>query len=101
VDVEETYAVFVDKALAKGWRYRDWQAAFRNYIRGAARYGGVVYKNDREHDPRWSIIHQARKEGFREPAPHETPQSYKSALEFWRTQPRTNVVDFARVLKRV
>jgi hypothetical protein len=105
VDVEETYAIFVDKALAKGWRYRDWQAAFRNYIRSAKLYGGVVYKASRESDPRWSLIHQARKEGFRDPEAHETPQSYASAFTYWKTQPRpvydARVIDFSKVLKRV
>ena len=101
VDVEETYAVFVDKALAKGWRYRDWNAAFRNYIRSGKMYGGVIYRNDREHDPRWSVIHTARKDGFRDPEPHETPQSYATAYAQFRITPRSNVVDFARAVKRV
>ena len=102
VDVEETYAVFVDKALAKGWKYRDWNAAFRNYIRAGQMYGGVIYKAGRDHDERWrSLLAQARKELFREPSPAESPQAYKTALEFYRTQPRTNVIDFAKVVKRV
>jgi hypothetical protein len=101
VDAAETFAIFVDKALAKGWRYRDWQAAFRNYIRNGQLYGGVIHVRDREHDPRWAVLHDARKAGFREPHEHETPGSYRAAFEFWKTQPRSNVIDFGKVLKRV
>lgn len=101
IDVEETYAVFVDKALAKGWRYRDWNAAFRNYIRSGKIYGGVIYRNDRDHDPRWlEILKTARAANFRDPEAHETPQSYATAYAQYRITPRTNVVQFD-VLKRV
>lgn len=89
VDVDETIELFKDNAAAKAWAYRDWQAAFRNYVRNGAKYGGVIYKNGREHDPRWQpILHEARKYGFREPGENEPPNGYRTAFEMWRATPK-------------
>jgi hypothetical protein len=102
VDHESTLRLYRDKALAGGWLYSNWTSAYRNYLRGANKYGGVVYRGRREFDPRWKdVLAEARKAGFREPEENETPGSYKSAFDFWKTQPRSNVIDFGKVLKRV
>jgi hypothetical protein len=100
VDIDETFEVFVDKAAAKAWAYRDWQAAFRNYVRNGQKYGGLVFRNGRFADPRWSpVIVEAQAIGFREPMPHETPDSYRTAMRQWR--PAQNVIPFGNVLKRM
>ena len=103
VDVEETLERFIDKAAAKGWRYRDWQAAFRNYVRNGKQYGGVTYKGGMEHDPRWiAVLAEARKFGFRDPQKLETPAVYKTAFEMWKREPKpSNVLPLRGVLKRV
>lgn len=102
VDVTETVERFTDNAAAKSWCYRDWQAAFRNYIRNGQKFGGVTYKSGIQDDPRWRLIlHDARKFGFREPEKLETPTGYKTAFELWKRTPKTNVVNFAGVIKKV
>lgn len=102
VDVAETIEIFQDKARAKAWAYRCWQSAFRNYIRNGQKFGGVTYKNGIEHDPRWQqALHEARKFGFRDPEKMETPASYRTAFEQWQRAPRSNVLNFGQVLKRV
>jgi len=101
VDVEETYAVFVDKALAKGWRYRDWNAAFRNYIRSGRMYGGVVHRQVNESELRWrNLLQAARAEHFREPHKGEAYDHYQVALELWKSNQNNNVLQFD-ILKRV
>jgi hypothetical protein len=47
LDVPDTLERFCDNAAAKSWAYRDWQAAFRNYVRNGKLYGGVTYKQGR------------------------------------------------------
>ncbi len=86
VDIAETREVFCDKAAAKGWSYRDWQAAFRNYVRNGRKFGGLVYKAGRDQDPRWMpVLAEARQYGFREPTTAESPAGYKTALDAWKT----------------
>lgn len=103
VDAGETMERFCDNAAAKGWAYRDWQAAFKNYVRNGQKYGGVAYKTGREHDPRWTpILHEARKHGFRDPYELESPAAYKTQFEMWRREPnKPNVLNLGNVLKRV
>lgn len=104
VDIETSVENFVEDCSAKGRLYKDWQAGFCSFVRIAVErslYTVIKLKNDRDHDPRWSIIHVARKEGFRDPELCETPHSYETALRQWRTQPRSNVVDFAKAVRRV
>lgn len=103
VDIDETMEIFVDKAAARGWSYRDWQAAFRNYVRNGGTYGGVVYRKGKAADPRWEpILGEARPYGFRSPLDHETPASYRTAFEQWKTgQRRAPVANIGSVLKRV
>ncbi len=101
VDVGETLEIFRDKAAALGWSYRDWQAAWRNYIRNGQRFGGVAYRQGRAADPRWTpILEMARPYGFRAPLEHETPASYRTAFEQWKNGARP-AVNVAAVLKRV
>src|SRR5688572_25955788 len=96
-DIEKTLAVFGDKARAGGWLYSDWNSALRNYFRNSVRYGGVVFKGGIEHDPRWqSVLHEARKHGFREPHETETHTGYRTQFDLWLISPesrRSRVVD--------
>lgn len=106
VHVGDTFAIFVDKALARGWRYRDWNAAFRCYVRNGKAYGGVEYRTlTKDEDPKWQpILHEGRKAGFREPHEMETPTSYRTALQLWRDTPqarRSNVIPLGGVLRKV
>lgn len=81
VDIDQTFELFTDNALAKGWLYADWLAAFRNYIRNGAKYGGVAYVS-RFQDPAWeSLLKRAKDLGFREPMTHESPSTYRQFLD--------------------
>lgn len=83
IDPEETVELFTDKALAKGWMYADWPAAFRNYVRRDVKngWGGVAYKAGVS-DPRFdALIKRARAVGFREPHKHESVGVYRTELE--------------------
>lgn len=105
VDIDDTLERFCDHAAAKSWAYRDWQAAFRNYVRNGKQYGGVTYKQGRNDDPLWTaVLQDARKFGFREPHAMETPSSYRTQLMLWRSQPTTthsNVLSLKDALKSV
>lgn len=107
VDVEETIERFTDNAAAKAWAYRDWQAAFRNYIRNGQKYGGVSYKQGVQQDPLWKpVLAEAARFGFRKPDPMETPRSYRTALDAWKRRPQhmadtINIVGLGNVLKKV
>lgn len=80
VDADETFELFRDKALAKGWVYADWAAAFRNYIRRGREWGGIAFKPGL-HDPAFApLIQEARAIGFRMPTKLETPGTYRTAL---------------------
>lgn len=103
VDVEKTLALFRDKAEAGGWLYASWQAAFRNYVRNGQKYGGIAYKNGRAQDPRWQpILAIAKPYGFREPEDNETPSSYRTAFEQWKSFEKrsTNVLPFDQEFAR-
>jgi len=70
------------------------------------RFGGVAYKQiARDMDPKWqTVLHEARKAGFREPRELETPGGYRTELEQWQRDPqRRNVLTLRAqsVLKRV
>jgi len=81
VDLDKTFELFTDNALAKGWLYADWLAAFRNYIRNGAKYGGVEYRGAM-HDPTFErLIEKAKAIGFRMPDPRESSGAYRTALE--------------------
>ena len=41
IDIPKTLDKFVLNAEAKGWMYKNWQAAFVNYIDNGAKFGGV------------------------------------------------------------
>jgi len=85
LDVPDTLERFCDNAAAKSWAYRDWQAAFRNYVRNGKLYGGVTYKQGKNDDPLWAaVLQDARKFGFRDPHAIETPASYRTQLMLWR-----------------
>ena len=102
VDPDGTYELFADKALAKGWVYANWSAAFRNYMRRAHEWGGVEYKPGL-HDPAFGpLIQQARAVGFRMPNKVESPGTYRTALQaFDKQQAQSAASLFTGVLKRV
>ena len=101
IDVGETFVLFCDKAAARAWTNRDWQAAFRNYVRKGPKYGGIAYLAGKGGDPRWlSALKEARAEGFREPHELESPGAYRTALEQWRLRSVNNVLPFG-IIKRV
>lgn len=106
IDPEETLELFTDKALAKGWMYADWPAAFRNYVRRDVKnqWGGVAYKAGFS-DPKFGeLIERARALGFRMPNPRtDTVASYRQALDaFDKTQASrsTRQLDLSGVVKR-
>lgn len=103
LNIDETLEIFRDKAAAKGWVYRDWQAAFRNYVRNGNLYGGLVFRAGRADDPRWKpVLAEAASYGFREPLQHETPASYRTAFQDWKTAQKRApcVIPLSRVLQR-
>jgi hypothetical protein len=85
VDPDATLELFTDKALAKGWQYASWPAAFRNYVRNGEKFGGLAFKrglSDAAYDP---LIKRARQVGFRDPTRLESAGAYRTALgEFER-----------------
>jgi hypothetical protein len=105
VDVPATLDRFVRKAEALGWMYRNWQAAFLNYLDNGSKYGGVVYVVGKAADPLWKpVLEEAGKYGFRLPMPHETPSSYRTQLMLWRSEPKTthsNISNLRDALKSV
>lgn len=106
VNLEETLDRFRRKAEAEGWMYRNWQRAFEGIVEKAMDNGWrsiVTLRGGIEYDPRWqSILHEARKFGFRDPEKQETPVSYKSQFDLWKSAPKPkNVLDLRGILKRV
>lgn len=108
IDPDPTFEVFKDKALAGAWVYASWSAAFRNYLRNAKQYGGVVYYSGLD-DPIWSqLIVEARVVGFRDPdITVDSPSSYRSELRRFTPPIQKTLTDGARsvdlsnILKRV
>lgn len=106
IDPDETLELFTDKALAKGWMYADWPAAFRNYVRRDVKnqWGGVAYKAGFS-DPKFSeLIVRARAIGFRMPNPRvDTVANYRQELEAFDKQQAARAhrqLDIGGVLKR-
>jgi hypothetical protein len=103
IDLVETMERFTDNAAAKGWVYRDWQAAFRNYVRNGQKYGGVVYQQGRVQDPLWQpVLAETQRYGFRAPDKNETPAGYRTNFENWKRDQkrRPTVIPLAGVVKR-
>lgn len=102
IDPVKTVELFRDKALAKGWVYADWNAAFRNYIRKSLEWGGVAHKPGL-HDPAFShLIEHARSIGFRMPQPHESAGVYRTALnEYDKNSAVKQSSLFGNVLRRI
>ena len=98
IDAEKTYELFCDKALAKGWVYANWKAAFRNYIRRADEFGGVVFAQD----PAFStLIKWANDINFRMPHEHESVGVYRTALkEYDKTLATKQASMFGNVVRR-
>ncbi len=78
IDADKTYELFCDHALAKGWVYASWSAAFRNYIRRAKEYGGVVYAYDPAFVP---LLKWASDIDFRKPHEGESVGVYRTKLK--------------------
>lgn len=102
VDAEATFELFTDKALAKGWIYANWPAAFRNYVRRGKEFGGVAYR-DGLSDPAFAgLIEQAKAIGFRMPHRHESAGVYRTELQKAdKQQARQAGLRFGQILKRV
>lgn len=105
VDVEKTVEKFRRKAEAEGWMYRNWQRGFEGIVEKGMENGWrtiVTIKGGVQFDPKWiPLLKETRAAGFREPEKHETPQIYRTAFDQWKRQPKTNVVNFGGVLKKV
>lgn len=106
VDIAATLDRFTRKAEALGWMYRNWQAAFLNYLDNGQKYGGVVYKVGKAADPLWKpVLAEAGQFGFRLPYLTETPSSYRTQLMQWRNRPSetrtSNVLNLRDALKSV
>ena len=102
LDVDGTYELFCDKALANDWVYANWDAAFRNYLRNPREWGGFAYRDGLD-DPKWRpLILMAREQGFRDPhLPAETPEQYRSAMKNWKPPADLLGHDLGNVLKKV
>lgn len=102
VDLDRTYEIFRDKALANGWLYSNWLAAFRNYLRNGEKFGGVEYRSGL-HDPAFGpLIDRAKALGFRMPSRIDSAGTYRQALdEFDKKQARQSTLDLGNVLKRI
>jgi len=105
VDPDGTYELFVDKALAKGWLYVSWPAAFRNYIRKGREHpdwGGIAYQSGMT-DPAFAqLVIEAKAVGFRLPHKHESAGAYRTALkEYDRATASRQVSFIGTAIKRV
>lgn len=103
VDLDRTYEIFKDKALANGWLYASWPAAFRNFIRNGPKYGGVEYLPGMQ-DPRFDhLIAKAKAIGFRMPNRIDSVSTYHQALEEFdkKSATKASVQLGLDVLKRV
>lgn len=100
VDADATVELFRDKALAKGWVYASWPAAFRNYIRRGKEWGGVVYRSGLEDPAFGALIQHARAVGFRMPQKLETANGYRTALNEFDKRSTPRVLPFGAGLKR-
>ncbi len=80
INQDATLELFTDKALAKGWVYADWSAAFRNYMRRSNEWGGVEYKTGLKEPAFDHLIKHAKAIGFRLPNKLDTASSYRDAL---------------------
>lgn len=104
IDIDATFEVFRDKALAADWVYASWGAAWRNYLRNSKKYEGVVYKRGLDDPKMQLVLHEARKVGFRDPSPVENVSTYRSALERFKAnppQPHLRGLDISALVKRV
>lgn len=82
MDPVGTFELFKDNCLANDRIYSSWPAAFRNYLRKPADWGGFAYKIGMAGDPTWrQLIIEARAVGFRQPhTPIESASAYRQAL---------------------
>ncbi|MGQ0836343.1 MAG: hypothetical protein ACT4O5_15765 [Gammaproteobacteria bacterium] len=105
VDIERTLERFTESALAHGRMYSDWQMAFRTWVRKAIenKWDGVEFKQGRAQDPKWTpILAEVAPYGFRQPYSHETPGSYRTDFELWKSkQKRAPVIEFGDALKKM
>lgn len=105
VQIDETLERFIEKALADGWMYADWQSGFRTCVRKGVDNGWnsiVRFKKGRAQDPKWiPILSEASPYGFREPLPHETPDTYRTQFNFWKDDQKRKapVLDFGAALR--
>lgn len=105
IDPAGTFELFRDNCLANDRVYASWPAAFRNWLRKPADWGGHAFKAGMENDPSWrQLIIEARALGFREPrVPIESPSMYRQALKEF--VPETDLlggrVNVSNILKKI
>ena len=82
IDVDGTFELFRDNCLANDRIYASWDAAFRNWLRKPADWGGFAYKEGMSGDPTWrQLLIEAKEIGFRKPRlPMESASQYRQAL---------------------
>lgn len=102
VDLDKTYEIFKDKALANGWLYSSWIAAFRNYIRNGKQYGGVEYRAALVNPAFDQLIQRARAIGFRMPTSVESAGAYRTALDAYdKRTAKQSALELGAIIKRV
>jgi len=105
IDAEGTFELFRDNCLAHDRIYANWDAAFRNWLRKPADWGGFKYKDGMDGDPSWrQLIIEARAIGFREPrTPMESTAMYRQALK--QFVPENDMlggrINVSNILKRI
>lgn len=81
---------------ASEYTYANWQRAFQNYLVREDNRGDIhfLFKQSREHDPKWAqILAEAKQYGFPPPtAEHPTPAHYRTAFERWKSDQKTSRV---------
>lgn len=102
---EQTFELFRDNCLANDRVYASWDAAFRNYLRKPADWGGFAYKAGMEGDPSWrQLLIEAGALGFRKPrTPVESASQYRQAMREFTppTDMLGGTINVSTILKKV
>lgn len=104
MEPEGTFELFADNCLANDRIYANWDAAFRNYLRKPADWGGFVFREGMA-DPSWrQLIIEAKALGFRKPhLPIESADQYRRELRAF--EPETDMLggrlDASKILKSI
>lgn len=105
VDAEKTFVRFREYAQDKGRLACCWTSCFKRVVRAGIdnEWKGIcVFKNGKFDDPRWTaILTEVKPYGFRTPYEHDTPGSYRTDFELWKSHQKraTNVTPFGAALR--